>query len=369
MEQVAILGGSGIVGKEIARLLLRRDDLGITLMGRTEQKLLETAASLAGENRVQVRAVDATKREELAGALADCDLVVVAAPLLDQIEAVADAALASRTNWLDCLVDTASRSAIFGRLGPQFAEAGLRLISGAGIHPGIAAPLIRYATDRNPALTTAEVGVLFCLDWAKFPVTEATAREMVVEFTNMRCTAWVDGQYQSYSWIDKRAVRKIDFGHPFGVRFCAAMELDEIVGLPTRCPKVRNARMSISGFTPLFDYLAMPLGITMAKLSRRLVAPVGKFWLRTLKRSSKPPFGTVVRLEASGPDQAEVQLTLRHGDAYWLTSAAATATAYQLIDSVIDRPGFSPAGLAVDPEVFLADLEAFGTAVEKNGLS
>ena len=359
MNRVAILGGSGVVGRAVAKLLLARDDTSVVLLGRTEAKLQQTADTL-GVGRAVVRPVDATDQPTLTAALADADLLIVAAPLLGHLDRLLQSALDSSTDWLDVLLDVGSKEKAVADFAGRFERAGLRLITGAGVHPGLPGAMARAVAAEFSRVESVRAGLLMSVDWGRYDFTDDTAREFSAELLNFAAAGWVGGRYRSFSWVDPRVYRRVDFGPPFGARGCALMELREIRLLPDQFPGLAEAWLAAAGFAPVVDWLVMPAALAMAKLSKRLAAPASRWLFRSLRRHAKPPFGIVVTMDVAGAGHEPIRLRVSHPDGYLLTAAAVAATAAQQLDGVIARPGARHAALAVDPHRLLADLGGLG---------
>jgi saccharopine dehydrogenase (NAD+, L-lysine-forming) len=342
-----------VVGTVVAEILCRREDVQVVLLGRNVDRLTETAAALGGE-RVSIVQTDATDPVSLRAAFAPLDLVVVAAPLLDRLEPVVQAALDTGTDWVDVLLDTPEKWEMFDSLASRFEADGRIGLVGSGIHPGLPAVLIRAAAARKP-LTKAEVGMIVSMDWSR-GIPPETAKEFTLEMANMKAGKLSGGQWRKLSWMSPKTVTKIDFGE-HGKRSCAYMALEEIRRLPSVLPQLRDAGLAVSGFSPLVDYLLMPLAMVMTAISKRLAGPAARMMVWGLVKTGKPPYDTILRLDADG-----VSASVTHADSYWLTAAVAALTATQILDGHVP-PGVQPAALAVNPEQLLDDLAALGTTV------
>ncbi|MCL1906974.1 MAG: saccharopine dehydrogenase NADP-binding domain-containing protein [Propionibacteriaceae bacterium] len=360
MTTIGILGGSGEAGHVIAELLAVREDLDLVLMGRDEAKL---ASYCQSENpHLTTRTVDALDTENLREALADIDLLIVAAPLIDHVQQIAEVALETKTHWLDLLMDSPAKVEAFEELGPRFTEAGLKLISGTGIHPGLPAAMIRTLTKKIDSPIGTQVAMMMSVDWRKYSFTAETAAEASREISMMKAAGWVEGKYQNFSWTNPKAVRRVDFGSPFGVREAFMMELEEIKRIHDLFPDLKEAAMMMAGTHVFVDYVVLPLCLVLLKLGFARRAQKLFWWGWT--SFAKAPYGTVLLADAWDDGEDMVRLSVAHKDGYWLTAAVAAATTRQLIDSMADITGYHQAALIVDPEKLLDDIQNMGARVK-----
>jgi saccharopine dehydrogenase (NAD+, L-lysine-forming) len=94
---------------------------------------------------------------------------------------------------------------------------------------------------------------------------------------------------------------------------------------------------------------------------------MGKLLAWGLRKFSRPPYGTVLVIEAKGWKKGRMVAlrgTVRHDDAYTLTAIAVVACVLQYLKGGIRKPGLWYQALAVDPRRFLTDVERLGASVE-----
>jgi saccharopine dehydrogenase (NAD+, L-lysine-forming) len=119
------------------------------------------------------------------------------------------------------------------------------------------------------------------------------------------------------------------FGPPFGRRYVVPMFLEEMRALPQLCPGLADTGFLVGGFNWFVDWLALPLGYAAMRLApRRALRPTARAMLWGLRRFTRPPYGTLRRLEATGIRDgapAERTLTVAHADGYWLTAIPVAA--------------------------------------------
>ncbi|MCL1838006.1 MAG: hypothetical protein FWG47_01645 [Propionibacteriaceae bacterium] len=361
MTRIAVLGGSGVAGKRIAEIVFQYSDAEVVLLGRNYEKLQAAreailqksdTAQLAPSNSQRLVAVQ-VGNNRLDSAIAGSDLVVVAAPVLNQLEYVADTVLKAGADWLDILIDTESKQRILSEIAVRYAKTDQAMIVGAGIHPGMPAVLARAVADKFQSLRSVQISLLLAANWSAYEFSVETGKEFGREIADFRTEGWKDGRWRRFSWS---SYESIDFGSVFGKRLCVPMAMTEIHELPQAIPGLRDARVMIAGFHPVVDYVVMPLSYILQKI--RPLTGLGLTLFEVgLKTFHRPPYGTVMVLEASGDGHDRIRMSITHSDAYELTSAAAAATVLQYLNGTLHKPGLQQAGIAIDPQLFLSDLK------------
>jgi hypothetical protein len=89
-----------------------------------------------------------------------------------------------------------------------------------------------------------------------------------------------------------------------------------------------------------------------------------------LKSFTKPPYGTLLKLEADGEkdgQQAHAELVLAHSDGYVFTAIPAVACLLQILDGSACKPGIHMQALVVDPVRFLEDMKRMGIEIKEVG--
>jgi saccharopine dehydrogenase (NAD+, L-lysine-forming) len=145
--------------------------------------------------------------------------------------------------------------------------------------------------------------------------------------------------------------------------------LEELRELPDAFPTLRETGFFIAGFGWLPDYVTMPIAMLGVKLGpRRVQEWVARLFARSLRWASKPPFVTLLQLEAEGEgeggEQRRVSLRLSHADGYDFTAIPVLACLLQWLEGSARKPGLTTMANAVEPVRFLADLERLGVEVE-----
>jgi saccharopine dehydrogenase (NAD+, L-lysine-forming) len=366
-----LLGGTGNTGRRIARLLLAEcAQVRVVLAGRNQEAARELARELAaahGEERCVARRVDASDAASVRAALEESDMVVVASSTACYVETVLDAAIDARVDYLDTQY-SARKVARLKAAAPRIEEAGICAITDAGFHPGVPAALVRWAAARIPSLRVANVGSLLQVDWEAIEVADETALEMVQELADYDSGHYRAGEWRAMGWTGSGGLR-FDFGQPWGRRSCVPLFLEELRELPDALPTLRETGFFIAGFGWLPDYVTMPIAMLGVKLGpRRVHEWVARLFARSLRWASKPPFVTLLQLEAEGEgeggEQRRVSLRLSHADGYDFTAIPVLACLLQWLEGSARKPGLTTMANAVEPIRFLADLERLGVEVE-----
>ena len=89
------------------------------------------------------------------------------------------------------------------------------------------------------------------------------------------------------------------------------------------------------------------------------------FW--GLNTFSRPPFGTLLKLEARGKKNnvsSLVEVVIAHEDGYALTAIPVVACLMQYLDGSIRKPGVWFQAWIVEPQRFFKDMEKMGAQVQ-----
>ncbi len=368
-KSILILGGYGNAGLPIARLCLEHTDTRLVLAGRNQSKAVEAAAQLNGQFegfRVSGIQVDASSEDDLKRALVGVDLLVVASSSARYARETASAALGAGVDYLDIQYSTAKVKALQA-MTSDIEAAGRCFITDGGFHPGLPAALVRYAGDNIDHLERAVVGCALRVDWKAFAVGAETAEEFMSEMLDYQSLLYRDGQWRKAKMWRTRDFLRMDYGEPFGRPYAVPMMLEELRALPEMIPSLRETGFYITGFNWFVDWVLFPVGMLALRLwPRRALRPVGRLIFWGLDTFSRPPYGIVLQLEASGQDKGQakaLKVRIAHEDGYLLTAAPTMACIAQYLDGTAAKPGLHFMAHVMEPARMLKDIKKMGVEV------
>lgn len=367
MATVHLLGGYGMTGVRLARLMLEYSDVRLVLSGRTlaraEQAAGELNRAYPGCRVVAARA-DAADPGSLRAAFQGADLVMVAASSSSHAGTVARACLESDVDYFD-IQYSREKIETLKRMAPEIERSGRCFITDGGFHPGLPAALARFAAGSFDRMERAIVGGLLNEEGG-IPFTPAVC-EQVAGLRQFQSLYYRDGVWRRARFTSTADMRRIDFGEPFRRRLCFPISLEEMRPLPQMYPSLRETGMYMAGFNWFTDYVAM--GLIMAGIAlfpRAGVRPLSRLLCWSTRAFGKPPYGTALKLEAGGIKEGQpkrLEMVLYHRSGYEFTAIPVTACLLQWLDGSARRPGLHLMAHCVEPARLLADMERMGIQI------
>jgi saccharopine dehydrogenase (NAD+, L-lysine-forming) len=275
-------------------------------------------------------------------------------------------------DYLDVQYAT-KKIAALKEMASEINRAGRCFITDGGFHPGLPAALIRYVAPSFDRIETAQVGSVIQIDWRSLPITEATIDEMVEEFSDYQSFAFKDGGWKPANWWSTSSIKYMDFGREFGRRYGMPMFLEELRSVPEMFPTLKEVAFYVGGFNWFVDWLIFPLLTVMIKLApKRGIRPAGKLMFWGLRNFTKPPYGTMLKVEASGEKDGRphsVEVTLSHPDGYWFTAIPTVACLLQVLDGSVRKPGLWFQANIVEPVRLMKDMQRMGIEIQESLVS
>jgi saccharopine dehydrogenase (NAD+, L-lysine-forming) len=376
-KSILILGGYGNTGRPLAQHLLQETDAQVVIAGRSIEKARAIAQHLNTNfeaQRVTSLSVDASDRDSLYAAFGQVDLVVVAASTVAFVKQVATAALEAGIDYLDVQYST-HKLAMLQAMAPRIEAAGCCFITDGGFHPGLPAALIRYIAPCFDVLESARVGSVIKINWSGLDLGQATMVEFIGEFMDFQMLAFRHGRWQQTSLWNLMKPLTMDFGREFGRQYAMPMFLEEMRAIPDLVPGIRETGFYVGGFNWFTDWLMSPLVILGLKLApRRGLQPLARLFRWSLISFSRPPYGTMLKLEARGQKDGRAKvldLTLYHPDGYVFTAVPVVATLLQLLDGSARKPGLHFQAHIVEPQRLMRDMDRLGIEIipRPNGIN
>ncbi len=362
-KQIMILGGYGGVGRVMSRNLLIHTDSEITISGHNHEKAEQVAKILRSEfpnRQILSGFADATKKTSLIDAFKKVDLIIITSTTPDNIDLIAEAAIETETDMIDIFV----RGDVVDKLEKyreKIIDHQRIIITQAGFHPGLPAPIIKYASCKFDTYRSANVVMVMS---SLFEKPESTY-EIIHEIGEGNAKILKDGIWRKATYKD---AFKVKFSDKFGIRQCFPLQMREIYPLQKEFG-ISNMGVYSAGFNSFVDNFVFPLIMFLHHLKKGLGKRYcGKLMHWGIKNYYNNNPGVELHLQAKGEkDGKELNFTLKmvSHDAFDFTANAVIACVKQYLGNVIYIPGLYLMGNIVDEKRIIDDLKIMGVQIEE----
>jgi saccharopine dehydrogenase-like NADP-dependent oxidoreductase len=360
-KRILLVGATGYAGCKLASYLLTGTDAIVILSGRSRAKLEQLRSGLQThglENRLELLELDAADLD--VAAVPEFDLLVNATANGPHNASLIHVCLERRADWIDMQM-TNELLEPSTALQNRIKRAGCRFVIQAGFHPGVIAALVRYGAQQMDVMDSAIVGSVI-RDKTGLPFTSGVS-ELVESFRDYKSEMYKGGRWQKLKYGD---YPKIEFDSGFGRQLTFPVEMPELRRLPELLPGLKNTGFFVAGFNWFADYLVAPLMMLGSGVaSRQTATTLGRLLSWSTKKFAKPPYGTVVQVDAEGQSEGQpvrFRLSLFDEDAYVLTAVPTVAMIKQMLQEEL-QPGIHLMGLCCDPVELLANIERMGIPI------
>ncbi len=362
-KRILLVGATGYAGRKLVKYLLTDTDATIILSGRSRTKLDELCSSLEMcelAHRTEMLDFDAADFDF--AALPEFDLLVNATASGRHNTSLIQACLERQADWIDMQM-TNELLKPTTELQASIESAGCCFIIQAGFHPGILAALVRYAARQMDVMDSAIVGSVI-RDKTGLPFTSGLA-ELAESFRDYKSEMYKDGNWHKLKYVE---YPKIEFEYDFGKLLTYPVDMPELRRLPELLPDLKSTGFFVAGFNWFADYLVTPLMMISPRIAPwKTTAPLGRLLSWSTKMFARPPYGTVVQVDAEGQREGQpvrFRLTLFCEDSYVLTAVPTVAMIKQMLQEKY-QPGIQLMGLCCDPIKLLADIERTEISVNR----
>jgi len=352
---IAVYGATGYTGRLVTAELAGAG-AELIISGRNRNKLDALAAETPGAVTVKEAKLD--DPASLRGLLADCAVVAdCAGPFVHFGEPVLEAAVETRTHYLDTTGEQPYMKLAFERYGPRALAAEIAVVPAMGFDyvPGdMIASLTADGMDQLDELSLS-------YSWQGFSPSQGTARS-ALEILGGAAIEWRDGV-----WVIAGggiSAGTFDFPAPIGRLHMVRYPSGEQITVPRHIP-TRNVRttMNASAFAsdrlaPVSAALARPAGLALRTPLKRVAGAI----ISRLPEGPTPAQRDAMRwLIVCEVKRGEVE---RRGvvsgkDVYGLTAAAVRQGALIAAGKDFDARGALAPSQAFDPAAFLEGLDGF----------
>lgn len=370
--RVLVLGGYGVFGARLTRLLAREEGFEVVVAGRRRDRADAFCAEVAGEagkSAVLPAAISSTDALRSWLDANPVDLVANCVGPYQRLDyAIAETAIAARAHYLD-LADGREFVAGFARLDPAARDAGVLAVSGASTLPAISSAAVDRLAEDFEAIDTIESAIA---PGMKMPRGLAVVRA-ILGYAGRPVRVLRDGIWTTgYGWQDLRT-RVLGVGsRSTGPRRLGLCDVPDLALFPERYPGVRTVTFR-AGIELAWIHLTL---WCLSWLVRLRLLPGLEPTAGLMKRVADicEPLGsdrggmyvTVGGRDSDGKAVSKTwSLLADDGHGPWIPVLPALIVARKLRDGAIGRRGAAPCMDLFDLEEFEAETARFSIWTER----
>lgn len=359
---IAIYGATGYTGRLVTEELTGRG-ADLVLGGRSSERLERVAREHGGGAPVRTAATD--DPASLRALFEDASVVInCAGPFTELGEAVVQAAIETRTHYLDSSGEQGFMRAVLEDHGEAAEQAGVAVVPGFGFDSAPGDCAARLAAEGHEPVE--EVIVAYAVeDFAPSRGTMQSALEAIAAEE----IVYRDGDWTKAPGQPHRA--SFEFPSPTGRQPVMRLPAGEVLTVPRHTNTARVTTLIAvgqllphAGLTP-FAALGAPLlaGVLRTPVRRLLERAIGKVREGPDKAARERTAFAIVALARGSKGIAG--RTVVHGrDIYGTTAAALAYGAEQMSEQGYDRSGTLPPAGAFDARGLLTHLAGYGLSFE-----
>ncbi|MEL6493523.1 MAG: saccharopine dehydrogenase NADP-binding domain-containing protein [Cyanobacteria bacterium J06623_7] len=346
-QQVLVIGGSGRIGKSVARDLIEHTDAEVTITSRQTQTITEPFKFLA---------LDLDDRSTLHQAIAGRDLVIhCAGPFHHRDGKVLESCIEQGVNY----IDVSDHRSFYQRViqhQERAISAGITAVLNTGIFPGISNSMVKQGIEQFDEPKQIHLSyVVAGSGGAGLTVMRTTFLGLKAKFS-----AWIDGKWQEISPYSQREI--IEFPTPYGktgvywfdvpetYTFADSFPVDTVITKFGSIPDWYNHLTWITAHVFPDAWVSSPKGIEFfSRVSYAMTQVTDRF----------SGVGVAMRAEISGLKAGQPQTycsTMVHDDTAIAAGAGTGAIAQLILEGKLQQPGIYPVEQALSTELFLASM-------------
>ncbi len=358
---VVLYGATGYTGRLVARELARCE-LSHVLSGRDPEKL----ARLGDEQGAPARAVSLDDEEGLRGLLGDASVVInCAGPFTLAGDAVARAAVATGTHYVDSTGEQPFIAMMFERHGAAAERAGVALVPALGFDYLPGDMIARISADGHEPLR--ELVLAYAVKG--FGMTRGTMRS-ALEMMKGGDLVYEDGDWRAAPAGVFRA--QFEFPEPIGRQAVSRYPSGEVITVPRHTQTRRVVSLLTTSTAAPHPLAAALMPFVQPALALSLRTPLRALLHRGIGSLPEGPTEperraaewTIVA-DARGEDGSQGRAVVSGQDVYGITATILVHAAELLAEPGFDRAGTLGPAAAFEPRAFLDRLSEHGVSWER----